>query len=248
MIKSKKAYKLTIVIISIISIISIVIAAVLFSTNLLSMIRFKNEYTEANSRELYLKPARINLANESYKNVQNVCEYEIYNLKFKSPWGEAIDSKKSRINMNYIYKDGRIISVTNNSDQSHLLIDSNLKNKEIVDILTRENGKDCTQSEYDFKKSILNITPNQRILFSSKNEIKSIGILLMLKQMYVPSKTENLYTFSNSKINGIIYSVDDWILIEVYDSKDHFYSIRINGTNIQSDEVRYLISTLESIS
>jgi hypothetical protein len=85
-------------------------------------------------------------------------------------------------------------------------------------------GKEAVRSDYDFRRTVLNMTPKDLRFFVSPRQMARNSVLLRLKGIGSQSFKNGLYSFETPTTHGFQegnLSLDKGVMIEAYDHQDH---------------------------
>ena len=201
-----------------------------------------------NSPELWTVPTALSAAAAESPTGKTL---SYYGYDFDSPWSEGKEEQnlKSLIRVNF--PGGASIAFfdpTASVNEVQLLTEQSAKNNRDA---RRVWGAEAMRSRYAFRSTMLNLTPADLQLFTTRQKMVADSILLTLKGAYVSSRRHGLYSFQTAWFRGFQYGApaqDDGVTIEAFDAQDHEIKIivewghRISPRPSQADINRILFS------
>ncbi|HLZ50268.1 MAG TPA: hypothetical protein VKP61_05950 [Candidatus Acidoferrum sp.] len=89
-------------------------------------------------------------------------------------------------------------------------------------------GKKAVRSDYEFRRTILNMTPNDLSALASPRQIVRNSILLTLKGADSQRFKNGLYSFETAEMRGFqegILALDRGVVIQAFDHQDHLLTL-----------------------
>jgi hypothetical protein len=93
-------------------------------------------------------------------------------------------------------------------------------------------GKEAVRSDYDFRRTVLNMTPKDLRHFASPRQIARNSVLLRLKGIGSQRFKYGLYSFETPTTHGFQegnLSLDKGVMIEAYDHQDHLLTFVVGA-------------------
>jgi hypothetical protein len=93
-------------------------------------------------------------------------------------------------------------------------------------------GKEAVRSDYEFRRTVLNMTPKDLSLFASPRQMVRNSVLLTLKGADSQRFKNGLYSFETAQMRGFqegILALDKGVVIQAFDHQDHLLTL-IVGT------------------
>jgi hypothetical protein len=131
-----------------------------------------------------------------------------FGYEFEVPWSDIDQDKTKVIGKNKIvvvFRSGNIISfwvAPPNELLNGLFADGSMDRKKFGQIY----GDDLIKSDYDFKRSLLDSTPNDVSLFTPrKDAIRKVALITMKQMALVPGSGSGIFLFATREFKGIQY-------------------------------------------
>ena len=93
-------------------------------------------------------------------------------------------------------------------------------------------GAEATRSNYAFISSILNVTPGDLRVFSSRQKMAGNSVLLNMKQLEISRVKGRVYSFQTGSFRGFQKGEllhDDTVVIEAFDAQDQKIELLIGA-------------------
>lgn len=180
-------------------------------------------------------------------------------FEFEVPWSD-LDSRKSKFVKNiaiYAFNSGRVLEFFGPSlDHEGLLFTAEKSFGDTNGTLRRLFGEEATKSDYAFRRTLLEHTPDELKPWMSQHEAYRLSMLLMLKGISSVGGDTGLFKIEKQGWKG--FQFDDptkkpkRVTLELNDSKDqHIEIIFIPGkqesANITQSDVNRVLQTLEPV-
>lgn len=91
-------------------------------------------------------------------------------------------------------------------------------------------GKEAVRSDYEFRRTILNMTPNDLNFIAGPRQMARNSVLLRLKGVGSQRFKNGLYSFQTPTTHGFQegnLSLDKGVMIEAYDHQDHLLTFAV---------------------
>ena len=89
-------------------------------------------------------------------------------------------------------------------------------------------GKEAVRSDYEFRRTILNMTPKNLSFFASPRQMARNSVLLTLKGGESQRFKNGLYSFDTREMRGFQegnVTLDDGVIIQAFDHQDHLLTL-----------------------
>ncbi len=147
-----------------------------------------------------------------------------FGYEFESPWTEVKRERKFDSIVVLNFSGGQMISIFDPAhDVDELRMMKQEATKRGVD-LKSVFGDEATRSRYAMLSKIWSLTPADLHFFSSRQEMVTNSMFLMLKKIWMKRIKGGLYSFDTSWLRGIQEGgpgEDDLVIIEAFDTSDH---------------------------
>jgi hypothetical protein len=181
-----------------------------------------------------------------------------FGYEFEVPWTD-IDEEKSKIiggNKAIIaFRSGNVLSVW--SGRPHEFMNGLLEQGNIDrDTFRKIYGDEALKSDYNFKRFILEVTPDKITLFSPSKTAVSQGVLLMVKAICVPGDPNSgIFTVQGKEFKGFQYgrpqSPPKQLSVELFPDNGHLDLIlgqKKNGpTVISQPDINRIVQTIHKV-
>lgn len=178
-------------------------------------------------------------------------KFSYFGYQFEVPWTEVKQEKNLR-SMDIVYfSNGTVVILfdpAQSVDKLKVLTQKGTKNEAAVRNIFPD---EATRSNYALCSTILYLTPSDLRLFSSRREMVSNSVLLMLKPAWAHAKKGGLYSFHTEWLRGFQEgdpTHDKNVVIDAFDAQDHEIELSIGSGQsakhnfTQSDVNRILFS------
>jgi hypothetical protein len=178
-----------------------------------------------------------------------------FGYEFEIPWTD-IDREKTKIvggNKAVIaFRSGNVLSVW--SGRPHEFMEGVLGSMKIdKDSFRKIYGEEALDSDYSFKRNILETTPNKISVFSSERAAVGQGMLLMIKAIAIPGDPNSgIFEVKNAEFRGFQYgspkASPKQISVELFPDGGHLdllFFQKQNGSTLisQADINRIVVTT-----
>jgi hypothetical protein len=171
--------------------------------------------------KMWIVPTPLNVKDNPHAHGK---VFSYYGYEFESPWTELKEERKYQwITMIY-FSGGQVITILDpaqNVDELQLLREASPKQ---TNDLTRVFGEEATQSRYAFASKMWSVTPADLRLFSTRKQIVTSSVFLLLKHVSMKRIKGGLYSFETSSVRGIQQgnpAQDDLVIVDTFDLDDH---------------------------
>jgi hypothetical protein len=147
-------------------------------------------------------------------------KFSYLGYEFESPWTEV---KKERMGESIAvlnFSDGEVISISNGTDDLKAMKQAATSRGADLRYIF---GDQAASSNYALRSKILNLTPRDLRLFSSRREMVANSILLILKRIWTTNSKGGMYSFQTEAFRGFqVGSPTKTNAVEIYafDAKD----------------------------
>jgi hypothetical protein len=157
--------------------------------------------------------------------------FSYFGYEFESPWTEVVLEKKVQSAAVLNFSGGQAIALFDWPDSGPLQV---LKGGSADSAAALESilGEEATRSNYAFISSILNVTPGDLHVFSSRQKMVGNSVLLNMKQLEISRIKGRIYSFQTSSFRGFQKGDpihDDAVTIEAFDAQDHKIELLIGA-------------------
>jgi hypothetical protein len=181
-----------------------------------------------------------------------------FGYEFEVPWTD-IDTEKTKIvggNKAIIaFRSGNVLSVW--SGQPHEFMNYLLEQGKIDKGAFRKiYGDEALQSDYNFKRLILETTPEKITIFSDSRTAVSQGVLLMVKAMCVGGDANSgIFSVQGKEFNGFQYGLPQnppkLLSVELFPADGHLdliFGQKKNGSTVISQaDVNRVVQTIHKV-
>lgn len=158
--------------------------------------------------------------------------FSYFGYDFDSPWTKVERERKFESGAVLNFSGGQFISILNPAQSGdQLQIMKQEATKRGVD-LKNVFGEEATRSKYALDSKIWNLTPGNLQLFSSRQEMVSNSVLLIMKDIFLLKHKGGLYTFETPWFRGFQVggpAQDDMVIIDAFDASDRKIAIYIGS-------------------
>jgi hypothetical protein len=147
-----------------------------------------------------------------------------FGYEFEVPWTEVKQERKFQSVAVLNFSSGAFVSILNptgSPGELQILTQEAAKRGRDVKAVF---GEDATRSNYALRSKILNLTPRDLSLLSSRQEMVSDSLFLILKSAWTKRIRGGLYSFQTEWLHGFQEgspAEDKAVLIEAWDTNDH---------------------------
>jgi hypothetical protein len=204
-----------------------------------------------NAPEMWIVPKP--LPDISLSNAKGM-KLSYFGYEFEVPWTEVKQERKFQSIVMVNFSSRAFVSVLNPADGVKSL-----------EILTQEAakrgtdvkavfGEEATRSDYALRSKILNLTPGDLSLFSSRQKMVSDSIFLILKGMHTKRIKGGLYSFQTQWLRGFQEGSpeDTAVVIEAWDANDHRVELLVGSEqgapNLSQAELNRILFSLHPVS
>jgi hypothetical protein len=146
-----------------------------------------------------------------------------FGYEFEAPWSDIDEGDTKVIGKNkvvVVFWSGNVISFwasPPNELLNGLFADGPMDGKRFGQMF----GDDLIKSDYDLKRSLLELTPNDVTLFTPRNEAIRKSALIIMKQMaLLPGSDSGIFLFTTKEFKGIQYgdprSSPKYLIVELF--------------------------------
>jgi len=205
----------------------------------------------------FVKLTPLELSDLSVSQVSGM-NLSYFGYEFEVPWTD-IDREKTKIvggNKAIIaFRSGNVLSVW--SGQPHEFMNGLLEEGKIDRDSFRElYGGEALQSDYNFKRLILETTPDKITLLTSSRTAVSQGVLLMVKAICVPGDPNSgIFAVQGKEFKGFQYgrpqSPPKQLSVELFPADGHLdliFGQKKNGpTVISQADINRVVQTIHKV-
>jgi hypothetical protein len=181
-----------------------------------------------------------------------------FGYEFDVPWDDLDQDKTQVIGKNkaiVVFKSGNVISFWTapaNEFLDGVFADGTVDRKLFAQML----GADAVKSDYNFKRTVLEFTPDSLSLFTPKSQIVQKGALIILKGVALPLESESgIYLLATEEFKGIQYgrpkSRQKHLTVELFNDEANlsiFFGNRIGGpTTISQADINRVVGTVHKV-
>lgn len=115
-------------------------------------------------------------------------------------------------------------------------------------------GKEAVRSDYDFRRTVLNMTPKDLRLFASPRQMVRNSVLLTLKSVDSQRFKNGLYSFETPAMRGFLegnVALDHGVVVQAFDHEDHLLTFVVTARPGKScfgqPELNHIIFSLRPV-
>ena len=241
--KFKKLFKIILISLASLILLAYIVIFVIPQVYLVPITKYNS--SKAKTPSAYIMPQNIDLS--KIKDYANVYEINSLGIKFKSPWGNPVETIKKSENISTFKFDGdKSINIFFHGGGFGIL--NELKdNSYKVYQLFQKYEPESLQSEYIFFKNVYKSNPDKLTIFTSKGKATLDCFRISYKYILI-SENARLGIFDNSKFRGFQTKLNldsDSSIIDIFDNFNNWYDMRVSGGNVTQDEINYIINSLD---
>ena len=116
-------------------------------------------------------------------------------------------------------------------------------------------GKEAVRSDYDFRRTVLNMTPEDLRLIASPRQMVRNSVLLTLKSVDSQRFKNGLYSFETAAMHGFLegdVALDHGVIIQAFDHEDHLLTFVVTARPDKSffgqPELNHIIFSLRPVA
>lgn len=158
--------------------------------------------------------------------------FSFFGYEFESPWTDVTVERKYQSVAVLNFSGGQGISVFASQDGGGTLQALKDGGADTAASLETVFGAEATRSNYDFVSRILNVTPGDLRVFSSRQKMVTNSVLLSTKQVEMYRVAGQLYCFETNAFRGFQKGdplQDAVVTIEAFDAQDHKIQLLIGA-------------------
>jgi hypothetical protein len=182
-----------------------------------------------NDTKLWVVPTPVHLVDAPHAAGKTM---SYFGYEFESPWTEVKQEKKFESSAILYFAGGQVISILDPAhDVDELQMLKQEAGKRGVD-LKSVLGDEATRSKYALLSKIWSLTPADLRFFSSRQEMVTNSLFLMLKKIWITSIKGGLYSFETGRLRGLQEGdpgEDNMVIIEAFDTSDNRIEIYVGS-------------------
>ncbi len=161
-------------------------------------------------------------------------KFSYFGYEFESPWTQVDKERQFDSAVILSFSSGAIVTVLNpatGANELQVMKDEASKRGVRIESVF---GKETTRSRYALRSKILNLTPKDLNLFSSRQEIVANSVLLVIKGAELSRMKGGLYSFQTNWTRGFQEGSpdrDSAVVIDAFDSQDNKIELLIGGAH-----------------
>lgn len=178
-------------------------------------------------------------------------KFSYFGYEFDSPWTEVDKEKKFDSAVTLSFSNGAAVTVFNPAtDVNELQVmkdEASKRGRSMESVF----GEEATRSRYALRSKILNLTPKDLNLFSSRQEMVGNSVLLVMKGAELSQMKGGLYSFQTNWTRGFQEGSpdrDNIVVIDAFDSRDNKIELLIgaapSGNRPTQAEINRILYTL----
>ena len=182
-------------------------------------------------------------------------KFSYFGYEFESPWTEVKRERKWESIAILNFSNGAFVSIldpAHGADELELIKqEASKRGTDIRNVF----GDEATRSRYSLLAKILYLTPKDLSLFSSRQDMVSNSILLILKSIHTKRLKGGLYSFQTEWLRGFQEGApeqDKMVIIEAFDAQDHKIELWIGSeqgaVKLSQSEVNRILYSLHPAS
>jgi hypothetical protein len=178
--------------------------------------------------------------------------------EFEIPWND-VDEAKTSVHGTKIatvgFHSGNVITIWNKpvGDFVNMMVDdARIDRNDLAQLI----GNNAIQSDYAFERAVLQFTPNDVSIFTSKKKAIQHGTLVMMKLFFLPTGSETgVYSIRTKEFMGFQYGRPlnpfGHLSVELYGTDAHVQIIFSQKTNgavaISQADINRVVQTLHKV-
>ncbi|MGB2679329.1 MAG: hypothetical protein WAN12_19780 [Candidatus Acidiferrum sp.] len=178
-----------------------------------------------------------------------------FGYEFESPWTEVVNERKFKSLVTLNFSNGASITIydpATGANELQVMKDEASKRGRTIESVF---GEEATRSRYALRSKILNLTPKDLNLFSSRQEMVGNSVLLVLKGAELSRIKGGLYSFQTKWTRGFQEGSpdrDSAVVIDAFDSQDNKIELLIGvapgGNRLSQAEINRILFTLRPLT
>ncbi|HEV1993425.1 MAG TPA: hypothetical protein VGR03_03745 [Candidatus Acidoferrum sp.] len=205
-----------------------------------------------NAPEMWVVPKPLSDITLSAANGR---KFSYFGYEFEVPWTEVKQERKLQSIAIVNFSNGAVVTILNPvgelGELQILQKEAAKRGRDVKAVF----GEDASRSNYSLRSKILNLTPRDLRFFSSRQEMVSDSILLILKSIWTKRIKGGLYSFQTEWLHGFQEggpAEDKMVIIEAWDANDRKMEVWIGSEprapKFSQAEVNRILFSLRPIS